>query len=214
MTYDFIAIEGNIGAGKTTLTSMLAERMGRKPIFEEFADNPFLGRFYKEPKKHAFPLELFFLAERYHQLKDHFSKPDLFTKGVVSDYFIGKSLVFSRANLDEDELRLFNNLYNIMFSSLPKPDLLVYLFVDIEGLQQNIKKRGRSFEQDMKSEYLLGIQNGYMNFLRQQKDMRILVLDMNGVDFVGEKVQFERLIHAVDRKYPKGVTYLDVSKHL
>jgi deoxyadenosine/deoxycytidine kinase len=209
--YDFIAIEGNIGAGKTTLSTMIAEQTGRKLILEEFADNPFLPKFYKDQKSNAFPLELFFLAERYHQLKNHFSAPDLFQQKTITDYFIGKSLVFSRSNLDEDELRLFNNLYSIMFSSLPKPDLLVYLFLDIEGLQRNIKKRGRSFEQDMQNEYLVNIQKGYLDFLKQQKDLRTLVVDINNIDFVEDKTQFKRLFGLIERNYPKGLTYLDLS---
>jgi deoxyadenosine/deoxycytidine kinase len=212
--YDFIAIEGNIGAGKTTLSQMISERSGAKLIQEQFADNPFLPKFYEDPAKHAFPLELFFLAERYHQLKAHFSSPDLFQQKVVSDYFIGKSLIFSRNNLSEDELKLFRNLYDIMFSNLPKPDLLIYLHLKTEGLQKNIKKRGRIYEQDIQDGYLDAVQKGYLDFLRQQKALRSVIVSMEGHDFVEDNTCFDRIFSLVERKFPLGVSYVDLSEDI
>jgi len=212
--YDFIAIEGNIGAGKTTLSQMISERSGAKLVLEQFADNPFLAKFYEEPEKHAFPLELFFLAERYHQLKDQFSSPDLFHQGVVSDYFIGKSLIFSKKNLKDDELRLFRSLYDIMFSNLPRPDLLIYLHVSTPGLQSNIKKRGRIYEQGIKDGYLDAVQKGYLDFLKQQKALRSVILSMDGHNFVEDNSCFDRIFSLVERKFPLGVSYMELSEDI
>ena len=209
--YDFIAIEGNIGAGKTTLSKMLSAHFESRLILEEFAENPFLPKFYEDPAKNAFPLELFFLAERYHQLKSHFASPDLFKQTTVSDYFIGKSLVFSKTNLDTDELRLFRSLYDIMFSSLPRPDLLIFLHVEPEVLQENIKKRGRSYEQSIKNDYLERVQSGYLEFLKQQEGLRTIILSIKGLDFVANKEHFDRILAVVERKYPTGMNFVDLS---
>jgi deoxyguanosine kinase len=208
--YDFIAVEGNIGAGKTTLTNMLSEHYNSKLILEEFADNPFLPKFYEEPEKNAFPLELFFLAERYHQLKNHFAGPDLFSQRTISDYFIGKSLIFAKTNLGADELRLFRNLYDIMFTNLPRPDLLIYLHLDLETLQANIRKRGRSYEQSIQLDYLEKVQKGYLDFLKQQKGLRTLVISTRTIDFVANKQHFDRILTVIERKYPVGLHFIDL----
>ena len=212
--YDFVTIEGNIGAGKTTLSQMISERSGAKLILERFAENPFLPKFYEDPRQNAFPLELFFLAERYHQLKDHFSSPDLFQQAVISDYFIGKSLIFSKNNLNEDELSLFRNLYDIMFSNLPKPDLLIYLHLGTKGLQQNIKKRGREYEQRIQDTYLEAVQRGYLEFLKQQEGLRSVIVNTEGLDFVEDKSSFDRIFSLVERKFPMGVSYVDLSEDI
>ncbi|NNC83366.1 MAG: deoxynucleoside kinase [Flavobacteriales bacterium] len=212
--YDFIAIEGNIGAGKTTLANMLSQDRGSKLVLEEFADNPFLPKFYSDPDKHAFPLELFFLAERYHQLTSHFSNPDLFKHQTVSDYFIGKSLVFAKTNLDSDELKLFRNLYDIMFSNLPRPDLLIYLHLDTDDLLRNIKKRGRSYEQSIADEYLLRVQKGYLDFLKQQEGLRTLILSMKSIDFVGQLDHFDRIKRVIQRNFPTGLNFVDLSQDI
>jgi deoxyadenosine/deoxycytidine kinase len=212
--YDFIAIEGNIGAGKTTLANMLSEDLGAKLILEEFAENPFLPKFYKEPEKHAFPLELFFLAERYHQLKDHFASPDLFKQVTVSDYFIGKSLIFAKTNLQSDEIRLFRNLYDIMFSNLPKPDLLIYLHLDTSDLQHNIKKRGRTYEQNIQDDYLERVQQGYLEFLKQQEGLRTVILSMKNMDFVGNNSHFIRIKKVIERNFPTGLNFVDLSEDI
>ena len=186
MQYKHVAVEGNIGSGKTTLASMLANDSGARLILEEFAENPFLPKFYNDPEKHAFPLELFFMAERYYQLKN-LDLQDLFQPYTVSDYFFIKSKIFAKNNLKADELQLFNKLFDIMLSSLPKPDLVVYLHADINRLQQNIKKRGRHFEQDISNEYLYNIQNKYLDYLKKQDDFPVLILDVTNIDFVKDK---------------------------
>ena len=157
MQYNHIAIEGNIGSGKTTLARMLAADYNVRLILEKFADNPFLPKFYKEPEKNAFPLELFFMAERYHQLKSN-KEQDLFQPQKISDYFFVKSKLFAQNNLKDDERQLFNRFFEIIFSSLPSPDLVVYLYSSIERLRKNIIKRGRDFEQDISDKYLENIQ--------------------------------------------------------
>ena len=183
MQYKHIAVEGNIGSGKTTLATMLANDFGARLILEQFANNPFLPKFYNDPDKHAFPLELFFMAERYYQLKNLKSQ-DLFQPNIVSDYFFVKSKLFAQNNLQKDEMQLFNKLFDIMVSSLSKPDLLVYLYADINRLQQNIKKRGRDFEQNISDEYLRNIQDKYLDYLKKQDDFPVLILDVTNIDFV------------------------------
>jgi deoxyguanosine kinase len=208
MNQQYIAIEGNIGAGKTTLATMLAKHWNANLLLEEFADNPFLTKFYENPERHAFPVELYFLADRYHQLRARLASPDLFHQLTVADYFIGKSLIFSRSNLADDEYQLFSTLFQIMFSSLPKPDLLVYLYMDVDKLLNNIKKRGRPYEQDIGAEYLDRVQKGYLHFLRQQRGITAIILDTNELDFVGDATDFNRVLGLFNRHYEVGVHML------
>jgi len=205
MLYSHIAIEGNIGSGKTTLATMLANDIDARLVLEQFADNPFLPKFYSDPEKHAFPLELFFMAERYHQLKN-LKEQDLFKPQIVSDYFFVKSKLFAQNNLKKDEMQLFNRLFDIMLSSLSKPDLLVYLYSDVERLQQNIKNRGRDFEQNISDEYLQNIQDKYLDFLRKQSDFPVLLLDVTNVDFVAEKNIYDKIGELIFVEYSVGVT--------
>lgn len=204
-TYNYIAIEGTIGAGKTCLATMISEDYNAKLILEGFADNPFLPKFYKEADKYAFPLELSFLAERYQQLTDQLSKQDLFKNFTVSDYFINKSLIFAQKTLQEDVFGLYARLFHIINSSIPKPDLLVYLYVSVDRLQANIKERGREYEQNIENEYLEKIQSGYFEFIRQQQNMRILILDTNKVDFVQNPEDYKRIVSLIDQEYEIGV---------
>lgn len=203
--YNYIAIEGTIGAGKTSLATMISEDYNAKLILEGFADNPFLPKFYKESDKYAFPLELSFLAERYQQLTDQLSKQDLFKDFTVSDYFINKSLIFAQKTLAEDVFGLYSRLFHIINSSIPKPDLLVYLFVKVDRLQANIKARGRDYEQNIENEYLEKIQSGYFDFIRQQQNMRILILDTNSIDFVKNPDDYRKIIEIIDQEYKIGV---------
>ncbi len=203
--YNFITIEGTIGAGKTSLASMIAEEFNAKLILEGFADNPFLPKFYKEADKYAFPLELSFLAERYQQLTDQLSKQDLFKNFTISDYFINKSLIFAQKTLQDDVFGLYSKLFHIINSSLPKPDLLVYLYVSVERLQENIKSRGRDYEQNIENEYLEKIQTGYFEFIRLHQDMRILILDVNDIDFVHKPEDYRKIISIIDQDYDIGI---------
>jgi len=203
--YNFITIEGTIGAGKTSLASMIAKDHNAKLILEGFADNPFLPKFYKEADKYAFPLELSFLAERYQQLTDQLSKQDLFKNFTISDYFINKSLIFAQKTLQDDVFGLYAKLFHIINSSLPKPDLLVYLYVSVERLQENIRSRGRDYEQNIEDEYLEKIQTGYFDFIKQHQEMRILVLDTNDIDFVKNPEDYQKVIHIMDQDYEVGI---------
>ena len=205
MLYSHIAIEGNIGSGKTTLATMLSNDIDARLVLEQFADNPFLPKFYSDPEKHAFPLELFFMAERYHQLKN-LKEQDLFKPQIVSDYFFVKSKLFAQNNLKKDEMQLFNRLFDIMLSTLSKPDLLVYLYSDVERLQQNIKNRGRDFEQNISDEYLQNIQDKYLDFLRKQSDFPVLLLDVTFVDFVADKNIYDKIGELIFVEYSVGVT--------
>ena len=185
MLYPFIAIEGNIGAGKTSLTKLLANETSSKLILEQFEDNSFLPKFYNNPEKYSFPLELSFLAERYQQLKTETLQNSLFEQQIFSDYFIYKCLIFAQANLPADELKLYQEFFNIVISNIRIPDLLVYLYVDIEVLLSNIKKRGREYEQNIKADYLINIQKGYINFFEQfskTEKTRILLIDVSSID--------------------------------
>ena len=203
MSYQFITIEGNIGVGKTTFSKMLANELNYRIVLEEFADNPFLPKFYEQPERYAFSLELFFMAERYRQLGD-LRDQDLFSHGVVSDYFFIKSKLFAENNLSDDELLLFNRLSDIALKNLPKPDLIIYLHSDVSRLQQNIQKRGRSYEQNISDEYLLDIQNKYFDFFKKHSDFPILVVDVSEVDFVNQSHVFQQLLNLTSDTYSKG----------
>ncbi len=208
MHYNYIAIEGTVGAGKTTLATRIADDFNGKLVLEEFeADkNPFLPKFYKEPEKYSFQVEMTFLALRFQQLKDKLGNLDLFHDFIISDYYVAKSLIFSRNNLQEDEYDLFARFFNIIFSNMPKPELLVYLYLDVDHLQYNIRKRGRAYEQEISDAYLENIQQGYFDFLRQQQNnMRILILDTNQLDFVANERDYRKIIEAIDQPYEIGL---------
>lgn len=208
MHYNYIAIEGTVGAGKTTLATRIADDFNGKLVLEEFeADkNPFLPKFYKEPEKYSFQVEMTFLALRFQQLKDKLGNLDLFHDFIISDYYVAKSLIFSRNNLQEDEYDLFARFFNIIFSNMPKPELLVYLYLDVDHLQYNIRKRGRAYEQEISDAYLENIQHGYFDFLRQQQNnMRILILDTNQLDFVANERDYRKIIEAIDQPYEIGL---------
>jgi len=205
MRYRYIAIEGNIGAGKTSLSTRLANDLGARLILEEFADNPFLPKFYEEPDRYAFPLELSFLAERFSQLKRDLDQPDLFGGHIVSDYFLSKSLIFSRNNLQGDEYQLFSRMFHLIIQQIPRPDILVYLYLDIPRLRENIVKRGRPYEQSISPSYLESVQANYFDFIRKQEDQRVLIIDTNNLDFVNREEDYERIKELIDKAYDKGV---------
>jgi len=203
--YNYISIEGNIGAGKTTLATRLAEEFNARLILEQFEDNSFLPKFYEDPDRYAFPLELSFLADRYQQLKNQLSSHDMFHPLTIADYFIHKSLIFARKTLNDQEFTLYSRLFAIIDNVLPKPDLLVYLYLDIGRLQQNIRKRGRSYEQNIGDDYLSRIQEGYFDYIRQQQGLRILLIDTNNLDFVANPGDYEKLVKLIMQDYPFGV---------
>ncbi len=206
MHYNFIAIEGNIGAGKTSLAKKIAKDFNAKLILEEFEDNAFLPKFYKEPEKYAFPLEMTFLASRYRQLKDKLEQQDLFKDFTITDYYIIKSLIFAGKTLPPDEFNLYKKFFDIIFQQLPKPDLLVYLYLKTPNLQKNIHKRGRPYELEIEDGYLDKIQEGYFEFFKQQKDEhRILIVDTNNLDFVNNDDDYRKMVEILSGEYSPGV---------
>jgi deoxyadenosine/deoxycytidine kinase len=208
---NYIVIEGNIGAGKTTLSKMIAKEYNAKLILEQFADNPFLPKFYNEPEKYSFQLELSFLAERYQQLNQELTSRDLFKPFTVADYYFMKSLIFARATLKEDEYNLYRQIFNIIYKSIPKPDLYVYLHVDVKNLKQNIAKRGRDYEKDISEAYLYKLQEGYFDFFRQQNDISYLVIDSNNMDFVDNQKDYTRVKDYIfNRQYPAGINRITI----
>lgn len=204
MNYRFITIEGNIGAGKTTLAHMLAKHFNAKLILEEFADNPFLPKFYEKPQQYAFPLELFFMAERYKQLKEMLQTQDLFTDVVVSDYLFVKSLLFAKINLLEEEYNLYQKLFEIINPQLVQPDLLIFLNAPVSQLQKNIKKRNRSYEQQIEDAYLERVHRMYIQYLKQHS-VRTLMIDTTKIDFLGEPAHFRQILQALEKDYEPGI---------
>lgn len=206
MKYHFITIEGNIGAGKTTLAHMLARHYNARLILEQFADNPFLVKFYENPAQYAFPLELFFMAERYKQLKDLVYTGDLFQSLTISDYLFTKCLLFARVNLPEQEYKLYQGLFEILHSQLVQPDILIYLHAPVTKLQSNIRKRNRSYEQGIPDEYLLSIQETYTQYIRQH-NMRTLFIDVSNADFLGNEAHLKVVIDALENDSEGGQQY-------
>jgi deoxyadenosine/deoxycytidine kinase len=207
MNYKYITIEGNIGAGKTTLANKLAKHYNARIILEEFAENPFLPKFYEKPQQYAFPLELFFMAERYKQLKDMLQAQDLFSNLIISDYLFIKSLLFAKINLKEEEYGLYQKLFEIINPQLPQPDLLIFLNAPITKLQQNIKTRNRSYEQQIADEYLVSVHDMYMQYIRQHP-IRTLMIDTTKTDFLRNPADFDSLLNALEKEYEPGIHYL------
>ena len=205
LKYNFIAIEGNIGAGKTTLAKRMSDDFNARLILERFEDNSFLPKFYEQPDIYAFPLEMSFLADRYQQLKDKLAMQELFTSFTISDYIIDKSLIFARNNLKADEFSLYSRLFHIISAFLPRPDLLVYLYLDVPRLKENIRTRGREYEQSIQPSYLENIQAGYMNHFRSLSNQRILIVDTNKVDFLENNKDYQAFLDLFQADYEIGI---------
>lgn len=201
--FNYIAIEGNIGAGKTTLTTRIAEDFNAKTVLERFADNPFLPKFYKDQSRYAFSLEMSFLADRYQQLSDDLAQFDLFKDFIVADYHIFKSLIFAKVTLTEDEYRLYRKLFDIIYKEMPKPDLYIYLYQNTERLLQNIKRRGRSYEQEIQSDYLERINGGYLDYIKSQPDLNVLIIDVSDKDFVNCQEDYIFVLEEIQAKIKK-----------
>ena len=207
MNYHFITIEGNIGAGKTTLAHLLSRHYNARLVLEQFADNPFLPKFYENPGQYAFPLELFFMAERYKQLKELIHTKDLFQQYTISDYLFTKCLLFAKVNLPEEEFRLYQKLFEIINQQIIQPDLLIYLHAPVSKLQVNIKKRQRHYEQSIPDEYLFNLQQTYTNYIKQH-NIKTLFIDASNADFLGNEKQLKVVIDALEKDYDYGQHYL------
>lgn len=206
-TYPFIAVEGNIGAGKTTLCHRMAQHAGCALVLEQFTDNPFLPPFYEQPERYAFPVELFFMTERHKQLSEHFSQPDLFSNFTVADYFFVKTLLFAKNNLNEEEFRLFQRLFGVLNATFPKPDLLLFLHRPVEVLLQQIAKRGRNIEHNISAQYLQEIQNVYFDFFKNEQETPIVVLDLEDSDFQENDENFLKILHILEEKHAPGLSF-------
>src|SRR5579875_250048 len=209
MKYTFITIEGNIGAGKTTLARLLSKHFNARLILEQFADNPFLPKFYESPQQYAFPLELFFMAERFKQLKELIQQKDLFQNLTVSDYLFTKCLLFAKVNLSEEEFRLYQRLFDIMYQQLIQPEILIYLHAPVNKLQLNIKKRNRSYEQNIPDDYLFNIQETYTHYIKQH-NIKTLFVDASNADFLGNEKHLKVITDALEKEYPEGQHYLSL----
>ena len=210
MNYRFVTIEGNIGAGKTTLAHLLAKKLNARLILEEFADNPFLAKFYENPAQYAFPVELFFMAERYKQQKDLVNQQDLFQSITISDYLFTKCLLFAKVTLPDDEFRLYQRLFEIIHQQLIQPDLLIYLHSPVHKLQENIRKRNRPYEQNIPNDYLYNIQETYTHYIKQH-NIKTLFIDVSQADFLGNEKHLNAVLDAPEKEYPDGQHFISLS---
>ena len=209
MKYNFVTIEGNIGAGKTTLAHLLSKHYNARLILEEFADNPFLPKFYESPEQYAFPLELFFMAERYKQLKDLLQTKDMFQTVTISDYLFTKCLLFAKVNLPDEEFRLYQKLYEIINPQIIQPDILIYLHCPVNKLQENIKKRNRVYEQGIASDYLFALQETYTQYIKQH-NIKALFIDVSNADFLGNEAHLDVIINALNKEYDNGQYFISL----
>ncbi len=195
--YNYVAVEGNIGAGKTSFATMVSQDFNAKLILERFKDNPFLPKFYEDQPRYAFPLEMSFLADRYQQLSDDLAQYDLFKEFVISDYDVFKSLIFAKITLHEDEYLLYQKLFHLMYKELVKPDLYVYLYQNTERLLENIKKRGRDYEQNIQQDYLANINKSYLSFIKSQPGLNVKIIDISELDFVSNREDYLQLLDEI-----------------
>ncbi len=209
MKYNFITIEGNIGAGKTTLAHLLSRHYNARLILEAFADNPFLPEFYENPQQFAFPLELFFMAERFKQLKDLIQQKDLFQNLTISDYLFTKCLLFAKINLPDDEFRLYQRLFDIMHQQVTQPDIVLYLHSPVNKLQQNIRKRNRPYEQKIKDDYLFSIQETYTHYIKQH-NIKTIFIDASNADFLGNENHLKVVMDILEKDYDHGQHYFNL----
>ncbi len=207
MKYSFITIEGNIGAGKTTLANLLSNHFNARLILEEFAENPFLPKFYENQEQYAFPLELFFMAERYKQLKDLLQTKDIFQQVTISDYLFTKCLLFAKVNLPNEEFRLYQKLFDIINPQIVQPEILIYLYSPVHKLQENIKTRNRQYEQNIPNDYLFSLQETYTNYIKQH-NIKTLFIDCSNADFVNNEAHLSIVINALDKEYEDGQHYI------
>ncbi len=204
--HKYLVVEGNIGAGKSTLSSKIADDFSGKLILEQFQDNPFLPKFYKNPERYGFTLELSFLAARYQQLNKEISSTDLFKSFTIADYYFVKSLIFARMTLQSDEYNLYRQLFDIIYQQLPLPDIYVYLHVSPEKLLQNIEKRGRDYEKSITADYLKLIQDSYFNFFKSETRFPVVIIETTAMDFVNNPEDYKKIIEVINQtNYTKGI---------
>jgi deoxyguanosine kinase len=210
MYYKYIAIEGNIGAGKTTLAQLLSEVYNGKLILEEFDDNPYLSKFYTNPEKYALQLETSFLLDRYKQLNTILSEPNIFNDFVIADYMLAKSLLFAKVNLNAGDYKLYSTFFDIIQKKLPKPEIVFFLHADTENLKKNIQKRGRSYEQNINRYYLGKIERIYFEYFKQNPKIKVVIIDVNNIDWISNMYAYESLLNVFEKQYPLGINYISL----
>lgn len=209
MKYHFITIEGNIGVGKTTLSELLAKHYNAKLVLENFSENPFLPKFYEDPKQYAFPLELFFMAERFKQLKEMIHHKELFQELTISDYLFTKCLLFAKVNLKPDEFKLYQQLFDIIHQQVIQPDILIYLHSPVKRLQENIRKRNRPYEQNIPNDYLFSIQETYTSYIKQHH-VKTLFIDVGNADFLGNPAHLHTIIDMLERDFDENQHFMSL----
>ncbi|MFZ4543242.1 MAG: deoxynucleoside kinase [Saprospiraceae bacterium] len=210
LPYRYLVIEGNIGAGKTTLCQMLEQDFSAHLVLEQFTDNPFLPSFYEDRERFAFQVELFFMAERHRQLQDSLSQTNIFQPFIVGDYFFLKTLLFAKNNLKDDEYRLFSRLFNVLNTTFARPDLLLYIHRPVEVLLENIRKRARDFERDIDAAYLSAIQTAYLDYFKTQNQLPVVIVDFGDVDYTKEELQYHRIIDILRMPFSVGTHFLNL----
>jgi deoxyadenosine/deoxycytidine kinase len=208
MIYKYVTIEGNIGAGKTTLAQLLSEEFSGRLILEQFEENPFLPKFYENPQQFALQLEMSFLIDRYKQLNAILSEPNIFTSFTVSDYMLSKSLLFAKVNLSPGDYKLYSLFFQLIQRKLPKPDIIFYLHAETEQLQRNIKKRGRSYEQNINRHYLGKIERMYFEYFKQTPNLKVVIVDVNDKDWISDMYAYKSLLKVFDTPYEPGINYV------
>ena len=204
----YIAIEGVIGAGKTTLATRLAEKLGAKLVLENFEDNPFLEKFYKNPARYAFHTQMFFLLSRYKQLQE-LRHEDLFHNYVISDYIFEKDKIFAYLNLQDDELELYEKMVSFIEKNVPVPDLIIYLQSTIERLMFNIKHRDREIEKVIKEDYIKDLNEGYNYFFFRYKASKVMIVNATNIDFVNNSEDFDNLVNEILKPEHPSMEYFN-----
>lgn len=211
MKYRYVSIEGNIGAGKTTLAELLAKEFGGRIILEQFRENPYLEKFYSDKESYALQLEMSFMLDRYQALNKILSEPHIFDHFVVSDYMFARSLLFAKINLKREEHQLLRHLFDVMDKKLPKPELIFYLHLDTANLLDNIKKRGRQYEQVITKPYLNRIERMYFEYFKQMQNQKIVIVNVKNTNWAKDVFVFQHLLELFDRDYKEGVNIVDLS---
>lgn len=202
--YRYVVVEGNIGSGKTSFATRLSERLSARLVLEQFSDNPFLPKFYEDASRYAFPLEMSFLAERYHQHREEVVSQNMFQPITVADYMLTKSLIFSRINLTDDEFELYRTLFAIIHGRLPRPDIIIYINVSVERSLRQIAGRGRSYEKSINRSYLTRIHQGYMEAFLTMTGIPVVAVDADSLDFVRYDSHFDQIAGLLNTRWGAG----------
>lgn len=207
--FEFIAIEGVIGVGKTSLAKMLTERHDARLVLEQFEDNPFLPKFYEDRERYAFPTQMAFLASRFKQQQKMLSK-DLFQQMTISDYIFEKDRIFARLNLEDDELALYDSIFNIMTGISATPDLIIYLQSSVDRLLENIRRRDREYERHISRDYLRELSDAYNHFFYHYNKSPLMIINTSEIDFVSNKKHLDYIEEQIFNQPIRGNTHIHI----